>query len=131
MILPAPAAALGVEDEWSQLDSCSELLAQHLELAVRRWGQRALSVVDLPPISDVAPSAAELRVAAVLFWAREVESTGLLDFTEALAEGVIRGTLIVQLQVAGHRLGRYYRERQTRLARQERQLLYGRLSNVL
>ena len=79
---PGPPRSCGPAD----VDRCERLLADHLAAAVQRFGAAALGVVDLPPLDEPdRPSAAQLRAAATLLWARHVDEAGLLDFTDALA----------------------------------------------
>lgn len=115
------------DEAWPELDLCEALLAQHLDAAVRTLGSAALGLVDLPPLSEAAPSPEQIKVAAVLLWAREVEATGLLRFTEALAEGVVRGRLLLPIRGAGSRLMRYHRGRTERFTADERKAIYSRI----
>jgi len=108
------------------LAECERLLALHLHAAVGRFGAAALGVIDLPPLSDDSVDAAQVRVAAVLLWTREVEAAGLPGFVEALARGVFEGTLLLPITTAGTRLARYHRDRARRLAPEERAALYTR-----
>lgn len=117
--LPSGSAA-------SMLAECDRLLALHLHDAVRRFGASALGVIDLPGLSDDAVVPAQVRVAAVLLWAREVESAGLPGFVEALARRVSDGTLLLPITAAGDRLAAYHRARVRRLTAGERAALYAR-----
>jgi hypothetical protein len=112
---------------WQALDACEHLLAAHLSEAVQRFGAGALGLVDLPPITSSSLSPAQLRVAAVLFWAREVEGAGLLPFVEALAEQVVEGRLALPLTDGADRLVRYWRARDERYGAPERAALYARV----
>jgi hypothetical protein len=121
---PARRDAIGVD-----LDANDRLLARHLGAAVQRFGAAALDVIDLPPLISPADSqvdAEQIRVAAVLLWAREIEEAGLPGFVEALAEGLIRGRLTLPLTTGADRLMRYYRGRDERFGREERHALYAR-----
>jgi hypothetical protein len=110
------------------LAGCAESLAAHLGAALRRYGAAALSVVDLPALSSgsrVDP--AQIELCATLLWTREVEEAGLPAFVEALAEGVVKGTLLLPLTTGADRLAEYYRDRQSRFAAGERNALYAQL----
>lgn len=108
------------------LDACEHHLALHAMAAAGRFGRGALEAVELPPVSGGRVDAAALRVAAVLAWTREVEEAGLPSFVEALAEGVMRGTLLVALDHGADRLGAYWRGRHERFTAGEREELYAR-----
>jgi len=110
-----------------ELDRCERLLADHLADAVRCFGSAALGLVDLPPIASGALVPTQIRVAAVLLWARELEEAGLLPFVEAMAEGVTRGTLLVPLGDSAGRLVEWHRGRSERLGADERRGLYAQL----
>lgn len=110
----------------ADLDRCERLLAFHLNEAIARFGAAALGVLDLPPITGGALSAAQLRVAAVLLWAKHVDLAGLLAFMDALAEGVTRGTLPLPLGGAARRLVDWHRGREERFGADERQGLFER-----
>jgi hypothetical protein len=108
---------------------CEALLADHLAAAVERFGAAALGVVDLPPIEEAGQaSPAQLRAAATLLWARHVDEAGLLDFTDALARGVVEGTLHLPIQgQTVDPLVLWWRDREERFDRDERQAIYERL----
>lgn len=108
------------------LAECDRLLALHLHEAVRRFGSAALGVIDLPPLSDDAVVTGQVRVAAVLLWARELEAAGMPGFVEALAQKVCDGTLLLPITTAGSRLAEYHRDRVHRLTPEERAALYAR-----
>jgi hypothetical protein len=118
---PIPVRSAGVR--WD-VDGCERLLAEHLTEAVQRLGAGALGLVDLPPISAGGLSPAQLRVAAVLLWARHVEDAGLLEMTETVAAGTVSGKLLLPLQDSADLLARYHRDRDERFGPEERQELY-------
>jgi hypothetical protein len=120
--------AAGRHDRLS-LAACDQLLARHLASAVARFGQRALGIIDLPPLADAGEiDAGHLRAAAVLYWASEVEQAGLPRFVERLAEGVVDGRLALNISpAAGDRLAEYWRDRHERFSADERAALYERL----
>jgi len=120
-----PPAAFG--DLRAALDANDRLLARHLGAAVQRLGAAALDVIDLPPLTTASIDAEQIRVAAVLLWAREVEAAGLPSFVEAMAEGLVHGRLMLPVTSGGDRLMRYYRARSDRFGREERAALYARL----
>ncbi|HKE18655.1 MAG TPA: hypothetical protein VKB80_27450 [Kofleriaceae bacterium] len=108
---------------------CEQLLADHLAAAVQRFGAAALGVVDLPPLDEPGrASPAQLRAAAALLWARHVDEAGLLDFADALARGVVEGTLHLPVEGdAAAPLVAWWRGREERFDHGERQALYERL----
>jgi hypothetical protein len=124
-LAPAPERAGG--STWPDLDRCDHLMAEHLAEAVQRLGTAVLGLVDLPPITSGTLSAAQLRVAAVLIWARHVEAAGLLEFVETLAAGVVKGALLLPLQEGATRLAQYHRDRDERFGPEERHELYDRI----
>ncbi|HSR98195.1 MAG TPA: hypothetical protein VLM79_14150 [Kofleriaceae bacterium] len=110
------------------LDGADHLLAQHLTAALVRFGSAALGVIDLPPIQQATPSKAELQAVAVIAWAREVETTGLLDASDAIASGVATGALPIDLDdVTLRRLIDHHRHRDERFGSDERHALYDRV----
>ena len=111
----------------ADLDIADRLLARHLGAAVQRFGAAALSVIDLPPLTTAPIDVEQIRVAAVLLWAREVEAAGLPSFVEALAEGLARGRVTLPVTTGGDRLMRYYRAREERFGEPERHAIYDRL----
>jgi len=109
------------------LDACDRALALQLCEAVQRFGAAAPSIIDLPPVSGGRIDAGALHVASVLAWAWEVEQAGMPSFVEALAEGVMNGTLLLPIETGGERLGRYWRARHERFTADERRELYARI----
>jgi hypothetical protein len=108
---------------------CDDLLADHLAAAVQRFGAAALGVIDLPPLDEPGRvSPAQLRAAATLLWARHVDRSGLLDLADALARGVVEGTLHLPLErEAADPLVTWWRGREERFDRNEREAMYERL----
>jgi hypothetical protein len=126
----APVPERATHPTWPELDRCDRLMAEHLAEAVQRLGTAVLGLVDLPPITSGTLSPAQLRVAAVLSWARHVEEAGLLEFVETLAAGVVKGSLLLPLREGATRLVVYHREREERFGPEERQELYDRIFGV-
>jgi hypothetical protein len=127
---PAPATLPGpVGAAWRGLDRCERLLAEHLAEAVQRFGAAVLGLVDVPTmqVGVGALSPPQLRVAAALIWARHVEEAGLLPFVEALAEGVVKGTVLLPIREGASTLVRYWRGRDQRFGPAERRELYRRI----
>jgi hypothetical protein len=125
---------LGVESprrralrEWRDVDRCDHLLALHLAEAVHRLGAAALEVNDLPPLTGASVEAGQLRSVATLFWAKEVDAAGLLDFVDALAEGLVTGRLLLPLERGADKLAEYWRGRHERFDAGERQALFLRV----
>lgn len=110
------------------IDHCESLLARHLADAMQRFGAAGARVIDLPPLTRAAAVPSQLRVAGVLLWCREVGRGGLPDFVESLAEAVVSGRALLPL-VGGAvtRLARYWRAREKRFQRAEREALYARV----
>ncbi|HEY6911656.1 MAG TPA: hypothetical protein VI356_19920 [Myxococcales bacterium] len=109
------------------LDACDRMLALHAVETAQRFGRGALEEIDLPPVSGGRIDAGLLRVASVLFWTWEVEQAGLPQFVEALADGLMKGTLILPLERGGDRLGLYWRGRHERFTAEERRELYAQI----
>jgi hypothetical protein len=122
----APGGAPQRRAPWLDVDGSERLLAEHLSAAVRRFGTAVLGLVDLPAIEQARPSRAELGVAAVLMWARHVDEAGLLDVVDALAEGVVRGTLPLSIQGQAVLELVQWRRRPDRFVVEERHALYER-----
>jgi hypothetical protein len=116
---------------WLDVDGSERMLAEHLSAAVRRYGTAVLGLVDLPPIEQERPTRAELGVAAVLMWARHVDEAGLLDLVDALADGVMRGTLPLPIQGEAVRKLMMWRRRRDKFAAEERRSLYERVIGEL
>lgn len=116
---------------WLDVDGSERMLAAHLSAAVRRFGTAVLGLVDLPRVEETRPSAAELGVAAVLMWARHVDDAGLLDLVDALADGVVRGTLPLPIQGDAVRKLVMWRRRPDKFAAEERRALYERVIGEL
>ncbi len=116
MIAAAPAR-LG-------LDACDRMLALHAAEAAQRFGRGALEAIDLPPVSGGAIDAGLVRVASVLVWTWEVEQAGLPSFVEALAAGLMKGTLLLPIEGGADRLGAYWRARHERFTADERREIY-------
>ena len=128
MTLAAAHSAPRAGPRWIDIDTSEAMLAEHLSAAVRRFGTAVLGLIDLPGIETAQPSRAELRVAAVLLWARHVEDAGLLDFVAAVARGVHTGALLVPLTgPIVRRLVAWQRRAATeRFTAEERRALYER-----
>ncbi len=134
---PPPLADSGVEAARSlaeaarplhrALSICDRLFAEHLDAAAQSFGAEALGLLDLPPISGGQVEPAQLRVTGPLLWARELELAGLLPVTEALAEGLVRGTVIEPLGEAIHAFLRFWRGREERFSPEERRAVFSRL----
>lgn len=127
----APGGAPRWRAPWLDVDGSERLLAEHLSAAVRRFGTAVLGLVDLPPIEHARPSRAELGVAAVLMWARHVDEAGLLELVDALAEGLVRGTLPLPIQGRAVQRLAQWRRRPDRFVVEERRALYERVIGEL
>lgn len=124
------ATYAGMHDEgaWaSGLRACDQLLASHLSRVERVFGGDGLGVVDLPALGSELLVDAQIRVAAVLYWCREVERAGVLPLVEALAEGLARGDVLLPIGAAGGRLLQLWRDRERRWTAAERVALYDRV----
>jgi hypothetical protein len=129
--ISVPGAAPQRRVPWLDVDGSERLLAEHLSAAVRRFGTAVLGLVDLPPIEQARPGRAELGVAAVLMWARHVDEAGLLEVVDALAEGVVRGTLPLPIQGRAVQQLVQWRRRPDRFVVEERRALYERVIGEL
>jgi hypothetical protein len=118
-------ASMSFDD--GDIDVCERLLALHLNEAVQRFGAAALGVIDLPPLADERIESGQLRAVAALFWAREVDAAGLLEFTAALAERILQGRLPLTITTSSERLMLYHRRQRERFGPEERAALYGRV----
>ena len=103
------------------------LLAGHLEAVRRRFGPAGLGVIDLPSLGTGQLDREQIRVCAALYWASEVEAAGLLPFVEALAEGVVHGTVVEPLGAVVPELMRFWRSREYRFHAAERRALFARI----
>ena len=103
------------------------LLARHLAAAQAAFGPPGLGVIDLPHLPGGRLVPAQIHAAAVLYWAAEVERAGLLPFVEALAQGLIDGSIVIPLGGAAQRLGEYWHSRTHRFTAAERAALYARV----
>ncbi len=112
---------------WQELDRASRLLALHLTEAVARLGPEALDVIDLPPLTGASVEPAQLQAVAAMYWAMEVDAAGVLDFIDALAEGMRLGRFAFDLGRAESQLFDWHRRRAERLEAAERSALYDRL----
>jgi hypothetical protein len=109
------------------LPACDRLIAAHLSDVQRHFGPTALGVIDLPSIAPGSLVAAQVRVAAVLYWASELEAAGLIPMVEAIAEGIVRGTFLQPLGASIHPLMTFWRAREHRFTAPERRGLFERL----
>lgn len=109
---------------------CERLAAEHLDAVRRRFGAGGLGVIDLPDLGQNTIVGAQVKAGAVLYWCREVESTGLLQLLEALAESLAMGRTAMDLGGAATRLLRFWRRRDERFSATERVALYTRLFDV-
>jgi hypothetical protein len=133
--LPAVNLPCADEPRWggspdrmpSDLEECERQLGLHLETVYRRFGGEALGVIDLPPLDGARLQPEQIRIAAVLFWAREVEAAGVLRFCEALAQGMALGRLGLPLERAAQELMVFHRARQNRLNPGERSAIFARM----
>ena len=124
---PVPPGAPPSGDVASVLAACERLLGEHLDAFGAVFGAPVLGLVDLPPLSGTRIEPAQLHVVPPLYWAREVEAAGLLEMVEALAEGVVRGTVVDPLGGAVHALLAFWREREEHFGPLERRAVYSRL----
>lgn len=102
-------------------------VAEHLDSVARRFGPAGLGVIDLPPLATAGIVPAQVRVCGVLYWAFEIEQAGLLPFVEALAEGIVRGTIAEPIGAAVPALVTWWRGREYRFAAEERRALFERI----
>jgi hypothetical protein len=109
------------------LEACDALLAEHLEAVRRTFGPAGLGVIDLPTLPAGQLVREQIRVCAVLYWTSEIEQTGLLPMIEAIAEGVMRGTIVEPLGGAIPELSRFWRSREYRFTAPERLALFARI----
>jgi hypothetical protein len=105
-------------------DRAERLLALHLHEAVRRWGSAALSVVDLPPLSEGPLVPAQIRVGAVLAFCRHVEEAGLLLVVEHLARRFREGAWAPLDPSTSEALFAFGRDRNERFTAEEREARY-------
>ena len=95
-------------------------VAEHLAAVAHRFGPAALGVLDLPVLETSGVVGPQVRVCGVLYWAFELEQAGLVPFVEALAEGIVRGTLILPIGAAATPLVTWWRGREYRFGAPER-----------
>lgn len=106
---------------------CEQLLAEHLGAVARRFGAVGLGVIDLPALGAEPIVGAQVRLAAALYWCRELERGGLLAFVEALALAVERGEDGLAIGRASERLAPFWSRNTQRFAAPEREALYVRV----
>jgi hypothetical protein len=99
-------------------------LAAHLCAAQKRFGAAALGVIDLPPLGQEPIIGPQVRIAAVLYFERELERSGLVPFVEALAAGLADGRLPLPLGRSVHRLAAIARGSDSRMVAPERDRIY-------
>jgi hypothetical protein len=127
MISAAVLERAGLQDPDVGISRCDEMLAKHMEVVRRRFGPSALGVIDLPSLGTGSLVPGQIRVCGVLYWASELEEAGLLPFVEALANGVVRGSVVVPLGGAIPELTRFWRTREQRFGATERRALFARI----
>ena len=109
------------------LELAQDDVAEHLAAVAHRFGPAALGVLDLPMLETSGVVGPQVRVCGVLYWAFELEQAGLVPFVEALAEGIVRGTLILPIGAAATPLVTWWRGREYRFGAPERRALFERL----
>lgn len=122
-----PVASVAVEELLGGLEAAEAALAEHLAVVCARYGHAALGVIDLPVLDTPRGDSAQVDVYATLYWAREIETAGLLPMVEALAAGFVTGDFAPQAGRALEPLLRIWRSRDHRFTRQEREALFARL----
>jgi hypothetical protein len=111
----------------SPVEVCESLLGAHLHAAERVFGSAALGLVDLPPLSGGRLVPAQIGIAAVLYYCRELESAGLLPFLEVLSARFASGEVALDFGRAGARLAALTRRGNQRFSAPERRALYARV----
>jgi len=104
------------------------MLLGHANALARQLDLAELGDISLPPIETSAEDQARLRTIATLYFAAEVESTRLVACVELVARLFVSGALPIEPgDTAARALVAFYRARDQRLAREEREALFGRL----
>jgi hypothetical protein len=112
------------------LNASDGLLAQHLDAVRREFGPSGLGVIDLPQLGSGQLVRAQISVCGALYWCYEVEQAGLLPFIEALAQGVVHGTVVLPLGAVIPELTRFWRSSEHRFQAAEREALFTRIFGV-
>lgn len=86
-----------------------------------------LGNIQLPPVTASASDQANLRAAAPLYVAAELEHTHLLDVVEVLSRLYVTGAVRIDLGSASERLVSFWRQRHERFSPEERQAMFSRL----
>ncbi|MBN1656609.1 MAG: hypothetical protein JXA30_22750 [Deltaproteobacteria bacterium] len=116
---PAVVAANGLE-------TCEQLLAQHLAAVAARFGGNGLGVIDLPDLGTSQIVRAQVQVIAVLYWAYQVEASGIIEFVETVAERMMNGTLRLPVGNSARGFMRFT-QKEFRFTATERRALYERV----
>ena len=109
------------------LSLCDRLLAEHLSALEARFGAPALGLMDLPPLTGGYIEPDQLRVVPTLYWTREVDAAGVLDTVDALAHGVVDGTVVEPMGEVVNELALWWRHREERFNALERRALFSHL----
>ncbi|MDD9931998.1 MAG: hypothetical protein OXT09_00265 [Myxococcales bacterium] len=125
--LPPDVAVLEERRFIHQLGACQDLLAEHRLALANTYGSAGLDLIALPPLRGGALVPAQLRAAAVMYWAMEVERAGILPFVEALVSHVVRGRWLLQISSGMGAIMGFHRDRREHFDVGQRAELYSRL----
>jgi hypothetical protein len=127
---PAALERPGGFDEHDDLRQAFRIGQRQLALVEAFAAALDLSDLDLPEPGVTAVEQAQLRSAAPLYFAAALESAGLLPALELFAAIWTSGGLPVDLGAVGPPLVNFNRNREGRLAPEERAALFGRIFGV-
>jgi len=119
----APDSALGVAAQLTR----ALALARRAEGAGVALALDEQGAFDLPPIASSTTDVAQVRAAAALYFASELEATQVLACVETLAGLGIGGALTVDLGASAEPLQTFWQSRNERASATERSALFTRL----
>lgn len=110
------------------LESCDQLLADHLAAVTRVYGNYGLGLIDLPALDDPDQvSSVQVSIGATLYWCSEVDAAGILPFVEQLAKKLFSGELNLPIQQGAGLLRPFWRSAEHRFTEPERHSLYNQV----
>lgn len=109
------------------IGACSDFLAAYGVAALQKFGPDGMLDTDMPVLTGSNVTSEQLRVAAVMFWLRELDKAGLPSFIEALAEQLGKGYVLLPLPIDNNAIMSFWRNRAMRFSPQERKGIFDKL----